>query len=61
MRRSRQRFKKEGDFQRRYPRTPSQAIDRVFSLDNLNAQVFDKYGRIQKVQLGPRCEEISYL
>ena len=52
---------KRGGFQRRYPRTPSQAIDGVFPLHNLHAQICDKYGRIEKVQYSPWCEEISYL
>ena len=40
---------KGGDFQRRYSRTPSQAIDGVFPLHNLCAEICDKHGRIQKL------------
>ena len=52
---------KGSDFQRRYPRIPSQAINGVLPLHSLCAQICDKYGRIQKVKYNPQCEESSYL
>ena len=46
---------KGGDFQRRHSTTSGQAIDGIFSLYDFHAQIYDKHGRIQKVQSSPKC------